>query len=37
MGSVKLDAVKGQYDAVSRMLTSHKMELDELRMLGLAE
>lgn len=31
-----LDAVKGQYDAVSRMLTAHKMELDELRMLGLA-
>ena len=30
-----LDAVKGQYDAVSRMLTAHKMELDELRMLGL--
>jgi len=30
-----LDAVKGQYDAVSRMLTAHKMELDELKMLGL--
>ena len=31
---IMLDAVKGQYDAVSRMLTARKMELDEMRMSG---
>lgn len=29
-----LDSVKGQYDAVSRMMTAHKMEIDELKALG---
>ena len=31
---IMLDAVKGQYDAVSRMLTARKRELDEMRMSG---
>lgn len=29
-----IDSVKAQYDACSRMLTAHKMQTDELRMLG---
>lgn len=29
-----IDSVKNQYDACSRMLTAHKMQVDELRMLG---
>lgn len=29
-----MDSVKNQYDACSRMLTAHKMQVDELRMLG---
>lgn len=29
-----LDSVKSQYDAVSRMLTVHKMQVEELRSLG---
>lgn len=28
-----MDSVKAQYDACSRMLTAHKMQIDELRML----
>ena len=31
---IMLEAVKGQYDAVSRMLTARKMKTDELYMLG---
>lgn len=30
-----MDAVKSQYDACSRMLTAHKMQVEELRMLNL--
>ena len=30
-----LDGVKSQYDAVSRMVTVYKMQLDEMRMSGL--
>lgn len=29
-----MDSVKAQYDACSRMLTAHKMQIDELRMLN---
>lgn len=29
-----IDSVKSQYDACSRMLTAHKMQMDELRSLG---
>lgn len=29
-----LDSVKSQYDAMSRMITSYKMQLDEMRMMG---
>lgn len=29
-----IESVKNQYDACSRMLTAHKMQVDELRMLG---
>ena len=32
---IMLEAVKGQYDAVSRMITVYKMESDEKRMTGL--
>ena len=30
-----LDSVKGQYDAISRMVTVRKNKIDEMRMLGL--
>lgn len=29
-----MESVKNQYDACSRMLSAHKMQVDELRMLG---
>lgn len=29
-----VENVKGQYDACSRMLTAHKMQIEEMRMLG---
>lgn len=29
-----MENVKGQYDACSRMLTAHKMQIDEMRALG---